>query len=125
VIPTTLVRWRMEPSAATQRTLDDRLRLAAPKASSGLAATVLRALPAGSRIRRAALTRAARAGFAAAGRRDYEVWRLGYDPYVEFYPRGIWRSLGLPEVTRGVENVWEIFDFLREAFGDLRLDRAR
>jgi ketosteroid isomerase-like protein len=115
-------RWRIEPARVAGRTLDDRLRASAPKASSSLAATVLRALPAGSRIRKAALTRAVRAGFAAIGRRDYDLWRLAYDPGVEFHARGTWRSLGLPEVTRGVNNVWGIFDFMREAFGDLRLE---
>src|SRR5205814_1217346 len=75
VTPKALVRWRIEPLDGTKRTLDDRLRLSAPKASRCLAITALRALPPGSRLRKPALTRAARAGSAAAGR-DLEDGRI-------------------------------------------------
>ena len=117
------MRWRIDPLDGGARTLDDRLRLAAPRLSSSLVAATLRAFPAGSRIRKAALTRALRAGFAAIGRGDYELWRLGYDPDVEFHLGRLgWQALGLPEVSRGVDNLWDFLGFMREAFGDLRFE---
>ncbi len=100
-----LVRWRIEPLERRRRGVDERIAVAAPWFSRRMRAATGR-LPAGSRLRRAALTRAVRTGYAATNRDDYAAMRASLHVDVEFFPpdRGQ-AGLGFDAVYRGPDGV--------------------
>jgi hypothetical protein len=67
-----LVRWQIEPLERRRRGVDERIAVALPGLSRRMRAAATR-LPAGSPLRRAALTRAVRTGYAATNRDDYAI----------------------------------------------------
>lgn len=89
------VRWQVKPLERTRRGLDERIRLAAPKLNRQLSALLLQRLRGGSWLRRAALTRAVRVGFAANNRGDYDSLEVIYHPEVEIYPPLRGRGIGV------------------------------
>jgi ketosteroid isomerase-like protein len=100
-----IVRWTVEPLQRDRRGTDERLALAAPWLRRRLTALLERA-PAGSSLRRAALTRAVRTGYAAVNRDDYEVAEASLHPEIEFIPPGEGRAgIGFDAVYRGPDGV--------------------
>jgi ketosteroid isomerase-like protein len=100
-----LVRWRIEPLERRRRGVDERIAVAAPWLSRRMRAATRR-LPAGSRLRRAALTRAVRTGYAATNRDDYAAMQAPLHPEVEFFPPERGRGgLGFDAVYRGPDGV--------------------
>ena len=100
-----IVRWETEPLVRPRRGLDERLRLWFPGLSAAMSRAAMRRAP-GSRMRRAALTRAVRVGWAATNRDDYAGLRLAYADDAEFYPPSLGHdALGFDPVYRGPEGV--------------------
>jgi ketosteroid isomerase-like protein len=117
-----LVRWEITEAAAGPRGLDDRLRLAVPSFSRRMARRVM-GMPAGSRVRTAALTRSVRAYFAANNRDDYEVMLAGVHPDVEVIPPGRGRSgLGFAEVYRGPDGMRKFIEQWKAGFSEFRYE---
>ena len=77
-------RWNVKPLHRAQCGVDERLLVALPWLARGLASATVRA-PAGSRFRRAALTRFIRVGVAAINRSDYVALSASLAPDVELY----------------------------------------
>jgi ketosteroid isomerase-like protein len=102
-----LARWEVEPLERPRRGLDERLMLAMPSLRRLLTRRAASA-PAGSRMRRAALTRSVRTGYAAVNRGDYAAMRAAMHPQVEVIPpqRGS-GALGFEPVYRGPEGAVE------------------
>jgi ketosteroid isomerase-like protein len=100
-----LVRWEIEPLERRRPGVDDRVAIALPWLSRRLRAFVFRR-PAGSPLRRSALTRAARTGWAATNRDDYRTLQAAYHPDAEFFPPSRGRGgLGFDPVYRGPDGV--------------------
>src|SRR5688572_4294198 len=111
-----LVRWEITEPAEGSRGLDDRLRLAVPSFSRRMARRVM-SMPAGSRVRTAALTSSVRAYFAANNRNDYEVMLAGVHPDVEVIPPGRGQGgLGFAEVYRGPDGMREFIEQWKAGF---------
>ena len=94
--PDSIVRKPLRVRERASRTLDQRLSLRFP----GLAAMFLRRigkLPPGSRLRQAALWRAARLGLEAYNRRDLDAVAIGFHPDLEYYPYREFVEAGLAE----------------------------
>jgi hypothetical protein len=73
------VRWQIEPLERHDRGLDERIAIALPWLARRIRAAASR-LPAGSTMRRAALTRAVRTGWADTNRDAYEALRASLHP---------------------------------------------
>jgi hypothetical protein len=100
-----LVRWQIEPLERRRRGVDERIAVALPGLSRRMRAAATR-LPAGSPLRRAALTRAVRTGYAATNRDDYAAMRASLHAEVEFFPPERGRGgLGFDAVYRGADGV--------------------
>jgi hypothetical protein len=117
-----LVRWEIDPLERRRRGVDDRIAVALPGLSRRLRARTAR-LPAGSRLRRAALTRAVRTGYAATNRDDYEVVRGAQHPEVELIPpeRGE-AGLGFDPVYRGPDGVERFIRQWKSGFDGFRYE---
>lgn len=117
-----LVRWEIEPLERNHRGLDERIAIALPSLARRMRAAATR-LPAGSAIRRAALTRAARTGWAATNRDDYEAMRSALHPGVEFIPpmRGT-GGLGFDAVYRGPDGVERFVREWKSGFSQFRYE---
>ena len=119
------VRQRLTASAHTRRRahtrrcLEERLALRFPPASALLVRAVQR-LPPRSRLRQAAIRRAARLGFEALNRNDVEAALALYHPEVELIvpPAG----LDLDPVYRGLEERFRFERRLIAEWGKLRYD---
>jgi ketosteroid isomerase-like protein len=112
-----LVRWKIEPLERSRRGLGERLALAFPRLSR-LFSTLVMSRPAGSRLRRTAITRSVRAGIAANNRGDYEAMLAKYHPEVEFIPPGRGDgALGFDAVYRGHEGVRRFLEQWKSGFG--------
>ena len=119
------VRYRVSlhpDRSATRRTPDERLFVRFPALYRFLAVAT-RKLPTRSRLRRRLISRtAARAG-AAANRRDFDVLLLGFDPRLEYHPRGDWMEvLDIDAVFHGHAGYREVWRLMTEAFDDFRLE---
>jgi hypothetical protein len=77
-----VVRWPVEPLVRPRRGLEERLVLVAPVLLRPFFGMLIRR-PAGSPLRRAVLTRAARLAIAANNRRDYKALAALMHPDIE------------------------------------------
>jgi hypothetical protein len=112
-----IVRWVIGPLERSRRGLDERIALAVPWFSRRLSRLAARQ-PAGSRLRRALLTRAVQVGVAANNRGDYEAMLANYHPEVELIPPSKGQSmLGFDPVYRGHEGVRRFFEQWKSGFG--------
>jgi ketosteroid isomerase-like protein len=116
-----LVRWQVEPLERRRRGVDERVALALGLGPRMLAA--ITRLPAGSRVRRAALTRAVRMGWAATNRDDYDVLRASFHPEGEFIPPGRGEAgLGFDAVYRGPDGVAQFVQQWKSGFTRFRYE---
>jgi hypothetical protein len=118
------VRYRISlphERAGARRTLDERVYVRFPTLFEMLAGAATR-LPPGSRLRRLVLVRFMQRALAAANRRDFDVLLLGFDPTIEFRPRGDWNLLDLGGTFHGHEGYREMWRKMIEGFEDLRLE---
>lgn len=116
------VRWEVTPLERRRRGLDEHIAVALPSLGRRLRAATAR-LAAGSRLRRAALTRAVRTAYAATNRDDYEVMQASLHPDVEFIPpeRGQ-AGLGFDPVYRGPEGVARFVKEWKSGFSRFRYE---
>jgi ketosteroid isomerase-like protein len=91
-----VVRQPLSMRERSRRTLDQRLSLRFP-AVGAAAFRVLTRLPPRSRLRQAALARAARLQAEAYNRRDLDAAVIGAHPDFEFHPARTWIDSGLVE----------------------------
>jgi ketosteroid isomerase-like protein len=117
-----LVRWPIEPLERGRRGIDERISLAAPWLRHRITAAIERA-PAGSPMRKAALTRSVRSGYAAINRDDYEAIRAALHPDVELYPPGKGRGgIGFDPVYRGPDGVTRFVKQWKSGFSRFRYE---
>jgi hypothetical protein len=112
-----VVRKPLQVRERSSRTLDQRLFMRFPRlaAASG---RLLFGLPPGSRVRQAALWRAARLGLAAYNRRDMDAVGINYHPEFEYHPARNWVEAGLLEPCyRGLEGHRNYVASTAEVFG--------
>ena len=116
-----IVRWKIEPLERDRRSLDERLALRAPRLTQRAIRAVM-GRPAGSRLRKAAFTRAVRVGYAANNRLDYDAL------FALFHPEAIFRAIGyatpldLPDEVHGVESMRAFINTQRAGFDQLRYE---
>jgi SnoaL-like domain len=112
-----IVRWEVQPLERPRRGIDERIAVAAPWLTRRLTALVLRQ-PAGSRLRKAALTQAVRRNNAANNRGDYRAMLATYHPDIEFSPPMRGRAGdGFDAVYRGHAGVIEFITEWKSGFG--------
>jgi ketosteroid isomerase-like protein len=100
-----VVCWEVEPLERRRRGVDERMRLAFPRLGNALSRSAMRR-QAGAPMRRAALTRAVRVGWAAVNRGDYAMTQASYHPDVEFHPPSLGReAIDFDPVYRGPDGV--------------------
>jgi hypothetical protein len=116
-----LVRWSVEPLEARSRTLLERLALAAPRVAQALG-RFMAGRPAGSRARRALITRLIRVGFAANSRLDYKAMCAFYDPAVEIRLTGGGTRIDLDPVYWGHEGLRKVNDDWKAGFDEFRFE---
>jgi hypothetical protein len=108
-----IVRKPLRVGERSRRTLDERLSLRFPRLAARLARLIAR-LPPRSRLRQAALWRAARIGIEAYNRRDLDATVISHLPEFEVYPARAWVEAGLMEPCyRGLEGYrkyWATWD---------------
>jgi len=80
-----LVRKPLRARERSSRTLDQRLAIRFPRLTAAFARLIGK-LPAGSRVRQAALWRTAQLGVEAYNRRDLDAVAINYRPDLEYYP---------------------------------------
>ena len=98
-----IVRKPLRVRERSSRTLDQRLSLRFPR----LAAANLRRitkLPPTSRLRQAALWRAARLALEAYNRRDMDAVGIGYHPEFEYRPARNWVEAGMLEPSSSLRS---------------------
>jgi ketosteroid isomerase-like protein len=111
------MRTPLQTRERSRRTLDQRLFLRFPPLAAAIARLIFR-LPPGSRLRRAALSRAVRSAAEAYNRRDLDAVVIGYDPDVEYRPARSWVEAGFFEPSyRGPEGYREYVAITAEVFG--------
>jgi ketosteroid isomerase-like protein len=112
-----IVRRPLRARQRSRRTLDQRLSLRFP----GLAAATFRRmskLPPNSRLRQAALCRAAQLSVDAFNRRDLEAVLIGAHPGFEYHPERKWVEAGLVEpFYRGLEGYRRFIATVDEVWG--------
>lgn len=107
------LRVRERPS----RTLDERLSLRFPRLAAANSRGIAQ-LPPGSRLRQAALRRAALLGLEAYNRRDLDAVVVGWHPEVEYHPDRAWVEAGLVEPCyRGSEGYRKYVSTVDEVWG--------
>ena len=99
----------------TRRTLDERLFVRWPGAWPALARAI-QALPARSRLRRAALRRAALSGWGAWARGDLDLCLVRFAPDYHFEPPREWLAAGMRSAYRGHAGLREWTADMREAW---------
>jgi hypothetical protein len=98
-----IVRKPLRVRERSSRTLDQRLSLRFPRLAAANSRLIGK-LPPTSRLRQAALSRAARLGLEAYNRRDLDASLIGYHPEFEIFPARAWVEAGLVEPCyRGAE----------------------
>ena len=90
------VRKPLRVRERSRRTLDQRFSLRFPRLAAAYFGLIFR-LPPGSRLRQAALWRAARLALEAYNRRDLDASLIGYHPEFEIFPARAWVEAGLVE----------------------------
>jgi ketosteroid isomerase-like protein len=116
-----VVRWKIEPLNRSRRGLDERLLLAAPSAARVIG-RILARRPAGSRIRRALITRVIRVGFAANNRLDYDAMFVFYEPDVEVRLMGGGTRIDLDPVYWGYEGLRKVNQDWRAGFEQFQFE---
>jgi ketosteroid isomerase-like protein len=116
-----IVRWEVEPLRRDRRGFDERMLMRAPRLAMRLNRRISR-LPAGSRLRRAVLTRAVRVGYAANNRLDYDALFALFHPQAVFRAIGLEIPLDLPGEVHGVESMRAFLNAQREGFDKLRYE---
>jgi ketosteroid isomerase-like protein len=112
-----IVRKPLHARERSRRTLDQRLGLRFPRLAVAWFRLFLR-LPPGSRLRQAAVWRAARLGAEAYNRRDMEAMGIGYHPEFEYHPAREWIESGMLEpVYYGLEGHRRYVAGTAEVFG--------
>ncbi|HZO59618.1 MAG TPA: nuclear transport factor 2 family protein [Solirubrobacterales bacterium] len=112
-----IVRKPMRVREHSRRTLDQRLFIRFPRLSAALLVPLSK-LPPRSRIRQAALWRAARLALEAYNRRDMDAVGIGYHPEFEYHPARNWVEAGLLEPSyRGLEGHKRYVESTAEVFG--------
>ena len=123
-MPDEIKRWAVEPLHRARRGVDERLLLAVPWLARRLVSATVRA-PAGSRLRRAMLTRLIRVAIAANNRGDHIAMSAFFAPDVELYlypdePGS--RASDLDPVHYGREGVVRMVEIWKAPFGEHRWD---
>ena len=90
------VRKPLSARRRSRRTLDQRLAILFPRLAA-IAPRMIGRLPPSSRIRQAALWRAARLGVEAYNRRDLDAVVISYQPDLRYYPYREFVEAGLAE----------------------------
>jgi ketosteroid isomerase-like protein len=91
-----VVRKPLRAGDGSSRTLDQRVSLRFPRLAAAWVGLIAK-LPPGSRLRQAALWRAARLGVEAYNRRDLDAVVVAYHPDLEYYPYREFVEAGLAE----------------------------
>ena len=117
----TVVRWKIDPLERSRRGLDERLLLAAPRVAHVLGRFLARR-PAGSRTRRALITRVMRFGFAANNRLDYDALFSFYEPGVEIRLMGGGTRIDLDPVYWGYEGLRKVNQDWRAGFEQFQFE---
>jgi ketosteroid isomerase-like protein len=112
---------RQSITVRARRRLEEHLALRYPGASAFLVRAVTR-LPPHSRLRRAAIRRAAKLGFEALNRDDVEAALALYHPEVELILPPAYFGLDLEPVYRGLEERFRFERRLLAEWGTLRYD---
>jgi ketosteroid isomerase-like protein len=112
-----MVRKPLRVRERSRRTLDQRLYLRFPRLAAANARLIGK-LPPGSRLRQAAVWRAARLGLEAYNRRDLDAVVIGWHPEVEWHPDRNWVEAGLMEPCyRGLDGYRRYVAGTAEVFG--------
>jgi hypothetical protein len=112
-----IVRRPLQVREHSSRTLDQRLFLRFPRLAKGLYRRLF-AMPPRSRLRQAAVWRAARLGVEAYNRRDMDAVGIGYHPEFEYHPARNWVESGLLEPSyQGLEGHKRYVASTAEVFG--------
>ncbi len=112
-----IVRKPLRVRERSRRTLDQRLSLRFPRLAAAYV-RLIAGLPPRSRLRQAALWRAARLGLEAYNRRDMDAVGIGYHPEFEYHPARNWVEAGLLEPCyRGLEGHKRYVASTAEVFG--------
>jgi len=112
-----VVRKPLRVRERSRRTLDQRLLLRFPRLATANARLIGR-LPPRSRLRQAAVWRAARLALEAYNRRDMDAVGIGYHPEFEYHPARNWVESGLLEPCyRGLEGHKQYVASTAEVFG--------
>lgn len=112
-----VVRKPLQVRERSRRTLDQRLFLRFPRLAAA-SFRLITSLPPGSRLRRAALWRAARLGIEAYNRRDMDAVGINYHPEFEYHPARNFVEAGLLEPCyRGLEGHRRYVASTAEVFG--------
>ena len=116
-----VVRWKIEPLKRSRRGLDERLLLAVPRAARVLG-RILAGRRAGSRIRRALITRVIRTGFAANNRLDYDALFVFYERGIEVRLTGGGARVDLDPVYWGYEGLRKVNEDWRAGFDQFQFE---
>ena len=116
-----IVRWKIEPLVRPRRGLDERLLLSAPWVARALL-RFLAGRPAGSRTRRALITRIIRIGFAANNRLDYDAMSVLFDPATEIRLMGGAARIDLDPVYSGHDGLRKLVEDWRAGFEQIRFE---
>jgi ketosteroid isomerase-like protein len=112
-----IVRKPLRVRERSRRTLDQRLFLRLPRLGAVPLGLIAR-LPPRSRLRQAAVWRAARIALEAYNRRDMDAVGIGYHPDFEYHPARNWVEAGLLEPCyRGLEGHKRYVASTAEVFG--------
>jgi ketosteroid isomerase-like protein len=112
-----IVRQPLQVRARSHRTLDQRFLLRFPRCAAASFRPVAKRPPS-SRLRQAALRRAARLALEAYNRRDMDALGIGYHPEFEYHPARHWVESGMLEPSyRGLEGHKRYVASTAEVFG--------
>jgi ketosteroid isomerase-like protein len=112
-----IVRKPLRAGKRSSRTLDERLSLRFPRLAAANARLIGK-LPPGSRLRQAALRRAAQLGLEAYNRRDLDAVAIGCHPEFAYHPGRHWVEAGLVEPCyRGLEGYRKYIETVDEVWG--------
>jgi ketosteroid isomerase-like protein len=107
--------------ASQRRSLDERLFIRFPALFRLLAGAWMR-LPVRSRLRRSMVARRVQLGNAAASRRDLDSVSVGWDPSIEYRPRGDLIPPDEDPVVYGHDGYRRLWRKWLDSFGDLRFE---
>ena len=123
-MPDEIKRWAVKPLHRTRRGVEERLLLALPWLGRIVVSAAVRA-PAGSRLRRAVVTRLVRIGLAGASRGDYGPLSAFVAPDIELFlfpdePES--RPGGFDAAYYGPEGYFKALEIWKEPFSEHRWD---